>query len=116
MAYRNITIKGTRYQYVIGEKFVKFRGGDAIPLNEIGYQIVGTDQYMVTPGSIREYHENGRIFERLCEFSPSYGCQTIVSGLRMICKPGPGTIIYRFACEDCVERYTQSIGVNFGLT
>ena len=58
MAYRKITVDGRDYEYTIGKTFVKFRGGKAVPLAEIGEVFDDEDEgvsVMVRPGLIKKY-------------------------------------------------------------
>ena len=39
MSYRNIIVDGKRYQYIVGDIFVKIRGVGAWPKQEVGIEI-----------------------------------------------------------------------------
>jgi hypothetical protein len=109
MGYRSITVDGTRLEYTIGRKVVKFRDvkRGVVPLEKIGYPIFGTQDFMVTPGSIKEFLTTGQIAsERPCEGEQFYGCHNMVT--HMIVAPrGSETATkmrYVFMCDDCLER------------
>lgn len=59
MGYRKIEVDGKTYEYVIGRKFVKFRGGKAIPHSEIGVMRDRMDEYVITPKLIAAYLKGG---------------------------------------------------------
>lgn len=107
MSYRSITIDGTRHEYVIGQEFVKFRGGDAIRIALIGFPILGTVNHMVTPASIREYLTTGKIApERLCDGHELHGCDQMVTGLVLgpPWSPKAGKPGFVFRCDSCLAR------------
>jgi hypothetical protein len=63
MAYRKIIVDGQQHEYIVGKSFVKFRGGKAVPIAEIGelYHDGGiVVDIMVRPGLIRKYLQEER--------------------------------------------------------
>lgn len=60
MGYRNITVDGKVYQYVIGKVATKIKGHSVINNSVIGTPI-GDDKYAVTPGNIAEYIRTGTV-------------------------------------------------------
>ena len=58
MAYRQLTVGGKKYNYVIGTRYVKIKkeaGSDVVLKSNIGCKFSGSDNYLVTPKMIRDY-------------------------------------------------------------
>ena len=114
MSYRKLDIHGRVYEYTIGKQFVKFRAGDAVPLEKIGHPL-GNDRFMVTPGTITEYLTTGKVYQgprHCCNFrSVVHHCENMVTNLR----PLPfdreihDKLNYRFICDDCYARNAEEI-------
>ena len=59
MAYRNITVEGKDYQYVVGKTHVKVRGLEAVEKSGIGDEYVKDcgccSEWRVKPAHIKEF-------------------------------------------------------------
>lgn len=58
MSYRKITVDGKEYEYSIGKKYTKIRGGEVFENSKIGNPIVDIDHdflptYRVTPRNVK---------------------------------------------------------------
>jgi hypothetical protein len=110
MSYRKLNIDGTIYQYTIGRKFVKIRGGEVIPVDKIGWPIAGRDDFMVTPGTIKEYLTTGGVYQGPCKCANTQ-CGGIVTKLRVL--PYEAAIqsrtIYKFLCDNCLAANADDI-------
>jgi hypothetical protein len=111
MSYRTIRVDDKTYEYTIGKKFLKFRGGSSIPIEEIGYPVgfIGSGKFSVTPGSIIEYLRHGHIYLGLrhCDnYEKLYRCTNMASSI-LRCLPYQAEIenlvIYGFWCEECLR-------------
>lgn len=104
MSYRTIEVAGNKHEYTIGRSFVKFRGGDLVPLEKIGIK-VGPKRYVVKPDTIRQYLENGTVSQQ----GKCYCGQ--IGYLR--CNPFEIEIykkeIFEFLCEGCYNACADDI-------
>jgi len=104
MSYRTIEVAGNKHEYTIGRTFVKFRGGDPVPLEKIGIK-VGPKKYVVKPDTIRQYLENGTV-------SQQGKCRCGQKG-DLCCDPYDAEIHnkknFRFFCDDCYEACADDI-------
>lgn len=55
MTYRNITVNGTAYKFVIGKKFTKVVGIGCIANNLLGKPIYGSDKFLLEPSDVRRF-------------------------------------------------------------
>ena len=63
MTYRNISVNGRQYEYVIGATYLKVKGLDPVSVEKVGqvWDVIklddGTEKklYTVTPKNVRDY-------------------------------------------------------------
>jgi hypothetical protein len=119
MSYHTIQVDDKTYEYTIGKKFLKFRGGSLVPIEKIGYPVdyISSGRFMVTPGSIIEHIRQGHIYLGLrhCNnYKKLYGnrCTNMVPSI-LRCLPYQveieNRIIYGFWCEECLGNNADDI-------
>lgn len=108
MSYRKLDVHGRIYEYTIGKQFVKFRGGDVVPKEKIGWPIRDSHEYMVTPKTILEFLATGKVFQgdRHCinvnrQDDP---CFCLVNSLQ----PTDGSG-YQFICNVCLAKNASNV-------
>ncbi len=124
MGYRKLTVDDQVFEYTIGSKFVKFRGGPAIPVENIGFPVNGNPPtcYMITPGRLREFIVDGKVDNspRQCTESTypdgwageRVQCPNMVPvNLRALPYQAEieGKLIYVHMCETCLDENAQDI-------
>jgi len=55
MTYRNITVNGTTYKFVIGKKFTKVVDIGSIANSLLGKPIPGSDKFLMGPSDVRRF-------------------------------------------------------------
>jgi len=112
MSYRNLTVDGLDYKYVIGKAFVKIvadgKTNLVIPKSEIGIKCFG--KYIVKPKMICDYLKYGKIktvenYFGSCTHTDRERTLNVVPYDAEI----EERIIYWYACQECFDDNAMNI-------
>lgn len=120
MAYRNITVNGTTYKFIIGKTFTKVNGIGSIAHSKLGKPIYGSpDKFLVEPNDVRRFILDGGLVDphfhdgpHKCINADYDGCEC-EGEVRLRADPFEAEInercFYAYRCEECYEERRQEI-------